>query len=87
MGDSMYKSTLDCFAKTLKNDVWNPFLVFFFSISCVYWSILLQLFFHLFKSKKSFHLVFVVKLICVCVQYVNIHLPCTLVTLNINISC
>ena len=52
MGDSTYRSTLDCFTKTLKNDVWNPFPVFFL-ISCVYCSILLQIFFHLFKIKKS----------------------------------
>ena len=32
MGDSSYKSTLDCFIKTLKNDVWLLCALLFFSL-------------------------------------------------------
>jgi len=31
MGDSSYKSTIDCFVKTLKNDVWFFLLSLLFS--------------------------------------------------------
>jgi hypothetical protein len=36
MGDATYKSTLDCFAKTLKNDVRQTLLQNFHSSSVVY---------------------------------------------------
>ena len=65
MGDSAYKSTLDCFFKTLKNDVRTILVIYSKNISDCWWGLLLVLIFisflwfdlltllpHVFYNKK-----------------------------------